>query len=57
VIEVYMEGHKGPDPEHPEILCDEEATEKLVNINKYNIILFSVSNYISICCRIVMLRR
>jgi hypothetical protein len=52
-----MERHKGPDPDHPEILCDEEATEKLVSTNEYNIILFSASNYISICCRIVMLRR
>jgi hypothetical protein len=35
-INVYMEGHRGPDPEHPEILCDDSATEKLVGvINNY----------------------
>jgi hypothetical protein len=35
-INVYMEGHRGPDPEHAEILCDDSATEKLVGvINNY----------------------
>jgi hypothetical protein len=28
-----MEGHRGPDPEHPEILFDDSATEKLVGVN------------------------
>jgi hypothetical protein len=32
-IDIYMEGHRGPDPEHPEILCDNSATDKLVGVN------------------------
>ncbi|WVZ79801.1 hypothetical protein U9M48_027337, partial [Paspalum notatum var. saurae] len=28
-VDVWIEGHKGPDPENPEVLCDEQATEKL----------------------------
>jgi len=31
-VDVWIEGHKGPDPENPEVLCDEQATEKLVSI-------------------------
>lgn len=32
-IDVYMEGHRGPDPEHLEVLCEDSATEKLVGVN------------------------
>ncbi|WVZ80162.1 hypothetical protein U9M48_027661 [Paspalum notatum var. saurae] len=28
-VDVYIEGHKGLDPENPEVLCDEQVTEKL----------------------------
>ncbi|WVZ70219.1 hypothetical protein U9M48_018900 [Paspalum notatum var. saurae] len=28
-VDVWIEGHKGPDPKNPEVLCDEQATEKL----------------------------
>ncbi|WVZ63045.1 hypothetical protein U9M48_012716 [Paspalum notatum var. saurae] len=28
-VDVYIERHKGSDPENPEVLCDEQATEKL----------------------------
>ena len=31
-VDVWIEGHKGPDPENLEVLCDEQATEKLVSI-------------------------
>ncbi|WVZ52354.1 hypothetical protein U9M48_003424, partial [Paspalum notatum var. saurae] len=36
-VEVYIEGHKGSDPDNPEILCDEQATEKLAKY-KENVI-------------------
>jgi hypothetical protein len=32
-IQVYVEGHKGPDPNRPEMLCDSGVTEKLVSMN------------------------
>jgi hypothetical protein len=32
MIQVYVEGHKGPDPNHSEMLCDSGATEKLVSM-------------------------
>ncbi|WVZ53063.1 hypothetical protein U9M48_004052, partial [Paspalum notatum var. saurae] len=34
---VYIEGHKGSDPDNPEVLCDEQATEKLAKY-KENVI-------------------
>jgi hypothetical protein len=30
-LQVFVEGHKGSDPNHPEILNDSNATEKLVS--------------------------
>ncbi|WVZ63409.1 hypothetical protein U9M48_013043 [Paspalum notatum var. saurae] len=36
-VEVYIEGHKGSDPDNPEVLCDEQATEKLAKY-KENVI-------------------
>ncbi|WVZ71460.1 hypothetical protein U9M48_020046 [Paspalum notatum var. saurae] len=36
-VDVYIEGHKGSDPENPKVLCDEQATEKLAKY-KENII-------------------
>jgi hypothetical protein len=32
MIQVYVEGHKGPDPNSPEMLGDSGATEKLVSM-------------------------
>jgi hypothetical protein len=32
MIQVYVEGHKGPDPNSPEMLCDSGAMEKLVSM-------------------------
>jgi hypothetical protein len=32
MIQVYVEGHKGPDPNSPEMLCDSGAAEKLVSM-------------------------
>jgi hypothetical protein len=32
MIQVYVEGHKGPDPNSLEMLCDSGATEKLVSM-------------------------
>ncbi|WVZ75613.1 hypothetical protein U9M48_023650 [Paspalum notatum var. saurae] len=28
-VDVFIRGHQGPDPENPEVLCDEQATERL----------------------------
>ncbi|WVZ80401.1 hypothetical protein U9M48_027874 [Paspalum notatum var. saurae] len=28
-VEVFIRGHQGPDPENPEVLCDEQVTERL----------------------------
>ncbi|WVZ99378.1 hypothetical protein U9M48_044697 [Paspalum notatum var. saurae] len=28
-VDVFIRGHQGPNPENPEILCDEQATERL----------------------------
>ncbi|WVZ53977.1 hypothetical protein U9M48_004857, partial [Paspalum notatum var. saurae] len=36
-VEVYIEGHKGSDLDNPEVLCDEQATEKLAKY-KENVI-------------------
>ncbi|WVZ79889.1 hypothetical protein U9M48_027414 [Paspalum notatum var. saurae] len=36
-VDVWIEGHKGPDSENPEILCDEQAIEKLAKY-KENVI-------------------
>jgi hypothetical protein len=58
VVQVYMEGHKGSYPTHPEILCDAGATERLVSTNAYYLTIFSPSNlFNSMCCRIAMLMR
>jgi hypothetical protein len=32
MIQVYVEGHKGPDPNCPKMLCDSGVTEKLVSM-------------------------
>jgi hypothetical protein len=32
MIQVYVEGHKGPDPNSPEMLCNSGATKKLVSM-------------------------
>ncbi|WVZ63262.1 hypothetical protein U9M48_012907 [Paspalum notatum var. saurae] len=36
-VDIYIEGHKGSDPENLEVLCDEQATEKLAKY-KENVI-------------------
>jgi hypothetical protein len=41
-IDVYMEGHRGPDLEHPEILCDDSTTEKLVGVNNNYLFLINL---------------
>jgi hypothetical protein len=32
MIQVYIEGHKGPNPNSSEMLCDSDAMEKLVSM-------------------------
>jgi hypothetical protein len=49
-IQVYVEGHKGPDPNSLEMLCDSGATEKLVSmkidpISNFNVFL-TILNFI-----------
>jgi hypothetical protein len=47
LLQVFIEGHKGPDPNHPEILNDSNATEKLlskkIDSNMNNDMLLSVT--------------
>jgi hypothetical protein len=33
-IEVYQEGHKGPDPNNPDQLCSQTATDRLVSLGQ-----------------------
>jgi hypothetical protein len=30
-MELYIRGHRGPDPASPDVLCSEAAREKMVN--------------------------
>jgi hypothetical protein len=30
-MEVYVWGHRGPDPANPDVLCSEATREKMVN--------------------------
>jgi hypothetical protein len=53
MIQVYVEGHKGPDSNRPEMLCDSGVTEKLVSmkidpISNFNVFL-SILNLICFC--------
>jgi hypothetical protein len=32
-IEVYQEGHKGPDPNNPDLLCSQTTTDQLVSLD------------------------
>jgi hypothetical protein len=32
-IEVYQEGHKGPDPNNPDLLCSQTTTDRLVSLD------------------------
>jgi hypothetical protein len=53
MIQVYVKGHKGPDPNNPEMLCASGATEKLVSmkidpISNFNVFL-SILNLICFC--------
>jgi hypothetical protein len=53
MIQVYVEGHTGPDPNSLEMLCDNGATEKLVSmkidpISNFNVFL-SILNLICFC--------
>jgi hypothetical protein len=53
MLQVYVEGHKGPDPNSPKMLCDSGATEKLVSmkidpISNFNVFL-SILKLICFC--------
>jgi hypothetical protein len=30
-VEVYMQGHRGSDPQNPDVLCTQTATDRLVS--------------------------
>jgi hypothetical protein len=47
LIQVFIEGHKGPYPNHPEILNDSNATEKLASMK-----IDSNMNMICLCCNL-----
>lgn len=45
-IEVYVAGHKGPDPSNPDVLCSQSATERLVRSRHFcdSFYIFLLSN-------------
>jgi hypothetical protein len=54
MIQVYVEGHKGPDLNSLEMLCDSGATEKLISmkidpISNLNVFSLSILNLICFC--------
>jgi hypothetical protein len=60
VVKVCIKRHKGSNPYHPEILCDESATEKMVSINiGFKCIFISIEINVLLgrllkCCKINM---
>ena len=56
-FDVYLEAHRGTDPERPEVLCDDASTQKLVSINKYNFASSVIFVLNSMLCRVDILRK
>jgi hypothetical protein len=49
-IEVYQEGHKGPNPNNPNQLCSQTAMDRLVSFDKK----YKRSKYRNFCiCKVV----
>jgi hypothetical protein len=40
-VEVYMQGHRGSDPQNPDVLCTQMATDRLVSF-WYSILCLSI---------------
>jgi hypothetical protein len=40
-VEVYMQGHRGSDPQNPNVLCTQTVTDRLVSF-WYSIMFFSI---------------
>jgi hypothetical protein len=33
-VQIYLRGHRGPDPAHPDVLCSQKATDHVVSVWK-----------------------
>jgi hypothetical protein len=33
-VQIYLKGHRGPDPANPDVLCSQKATDCLVSVLK-----------------------
>jgi len=33
-VQIYLRGHRGPDPANPDVLCSQKATDRLVSVFK-----------------------
>jgi hypothetical protein len=33
-VQIYLMGHRGPDPANPDVLCSQKATDRLVSVLK-----------------------
>jgi hypothetical protein len=33
-VQVYLRGHRGPDPANPDVLCSQKAKDRLVSVLK-----------------------
>jgi hypothetical protein len=56
IVQTYVAGHKDPDPDHPEILCDRNATQKLVHTNTNSKLSFCIFHSKSMFCRVAILK-
>ena len=33
-VQIYLRGHRGPDPANPDVLCSQKATDRVVSVLK-----------------------
>jgi hypothetical protein len=33
-VQIYLRGHRGPDPTNPDVLCSQKATDRVVSVWK-----------------------
>jgi len=33
-VQIYLRGHRGPDPANPDVLCSQKATDRVVSVWK-----------------------
>jgi hypothetical protein len=44
-VQIYLRGHRGPDPANPDVLCSQKATDRVVSV--WNCLVGSV--YMDFC--------